>query len=126
MWETLMLFIQARGVDRVIMLSLIGLALLAITVAYWFKPEKYLLHIIYVFSGLVVLYPAYNYAIDYIEMSQSIVHADPAIREELMAEIDVLMQWHIWFPLLFIVPAILLVLTTRILRAPGDKDAPGG
>ena len=123
MWETLMLFIQSRGADRVIMLSLIGLALLTIAVAYWFKPEKYLLHIIYVLGGLVVLYPAYNYAIDYIEMSQSIVHADPAIREELMAEIYALMQWHIWFPLLFIVPAILLVLTARELRASVDEGA---
>jgi len=125
MWETLMLFIQARGADRVIMLSLIGLALLAIAVAYWFKPEKYLLHIIYVLAGLVVLYPAYNYAIDYIGMSQSIVHADPAIREELMAEIYVLMQWHLWFPLLFIVPTIPLVITARSLRAPGDKNTVG-
>ena len=114
MWDIVIQFMQDRGVDRVIWLSLLGSVLLSLSIAYMIKPEKYLLHIIYLFTALVIMYPAYNYAIDYVEMSQSIVHADPAIRSDLIAEIVLIMQWHIWYPALFLVPSALMVIKTKI------------
>ena len=116
MWDIIMQFIQSRGADRVITLTLIGLALLIVSIVYKFKPEKYILHLIYVLTGLTVLYPAYNYSIDYIEMTSAVVNADPAIKQALITEIMKIMQWHIWFPALFIIPAGIFVLMGRFSK----------
>lgn len=116
MWDEVLQFVQNRGADRVLMLTFLGISLVLVSVYYKFRPEKYVLHIIFTLLGMVVLYPVYNYSIDYIEMSSSIVHLDPAQRPEVLEEIYKVMEWHIWYPAIFIIISLLLVVSVRFSK----------
>ena len=114
MLNEILQFLQERGAQRVIMLFLMGSSLVFISVYYKYKADKFILHLIYTFIGMMVFYSAYNYSIDYIEVHSAIPNADPSIKQELLNEAYNLMQWHIWFPALFIVPSLILMFSVKL------------
>lgn len=116
MLSDILQFVQDHGAQRVITVFLIGLSLVAISVYYKYKPDKFLLHLIYTHIGLIIFFPAYNYSIDYIEVHSAIANADPSLKQELLNESYKIMQWHIWFPAVFIVPSLILMVSVKLSK----------
>lgn len=118
MLNEILQFAQDHGAQRVIIVFLMGLSLVSISVYYKYKPDKFLLHLIYTHIGLMVFYPAYNYSIDYIEVHSAISNAVPSLKQELLNESYKIMQWHIWFPAIFIVPSLILMISVKLSKKP--------